>query len=110
MTCNECQKLIPEYLNNQLNKKELEAFISHVRSCPVCYEELETYFIIALATRVLDESAEVSYDIKDMLEQDLDDKEKTLNKKKRRFILLLAMILLFLILDLILTFHLLGNF
>ena len=71
MTCNECRRLVPDYLSNQLKVKELKSFIDHVRSCPDCYEELETYFIIKLATQVLDDNADVSYDIKVMLEPGL---------------------------------------
>lgn len=96
MTCKECQNMIQDYLKNRLKAKELEGFIEHVRSCPECYEELETYFIIGLATRVLDEGADVSFDIKAMLLQELQEKELMLKRKKRRErILALVFVLLF---------------
>ena len=84
MTCKECQNMIQDYLKNRLKAKELEGFIEHLRSCPDCYEELETYFIIGLATRVLEEGADVSYDIKAMLLQELQEKELMLKRKKRK--------------------------
>lgn len=108
MTCKECQRLVPDYLSDHLKAKELESFITHVRSCPDCYEELETYFIINLATQVLDDSAELSYDIKGMLQQDLAEKEDLLHKKRRRVIILAVLILVFFAADIVLTLHLLG--
>ncbi|HIU77772.1 MAG TPA: zf-HC2 domain-containing protein [Candidatus Pelethocola excrementipullorum] len=108
MTCKECQRLVPDYLNNDLKAKELESFITHVRSCPDCYEELETYFIIKLATQVLEDSADLSYDIKSMLQQDLAEKENLLYKKRRRILILMVLILVFLLADIVLTLHLLG--
>ena len=105
MTCKECQQMIPDYMNNYLKPKELKRFINHAHTCSQCYEELETYVIVSLATQVFDENADVSYDIKDLLEKDLNEKENQLRKRKRRVILLLIFILVFLILDMILTIH-----
>lgn len=110
MTCKECQGMVGDYLGNNLKGKELEDFIRHVRSCPECYEELETYFIIGLATQVLEETAEVSYDIKAMLRQDLAEKENMLKKKKRREKILFLVIVLFLTANILLTLDYLGMF
>ena len=103
MTCKECQNMIQDYLKNGLKAKELEGFIEHVRSCPDCYEELETYFIIGLATRVLEEGADVSYDIKAMLLQELQEKELMLMRKKRKKRILAVTIVLLLAADILLT-------
>lgn len=103
MTCKECQNMIQDYLKNRLKAKELEGFIEHVRSCPDCYEELETYFIIGLATRVLEEGADVSYDIKAMLLQELQEKKLMLKRKKRKKRILAVTIVLLLAADILLT-------
>lgn len=103
MTCKECQNMIHDYLKNRLKAKELEGFIEHVRSCPDCYEELETYFIIGLATRVLEEGADVSYDIKAMLLQELQEKELMLKRKKRKKRILAVVIVLLLAADILMT-------
>lgn len=105
MTCKECQQMIPDFLNNYLKPKELKRFIFHVRACSQCYEELETYVIVSLATQVFDENADVSYDIKDLLEKDLNEKENQLRRRKHRIIFFVVFILIFLILDVILTIH-----
>ena len=103
MTCKECQNMIQDYLKNRLKAKELEGFIEHVRSCPDCYEELETYFIIGLATRVLEEGADVSYDIKAMLLQELEVKVLMLKRKKRKKRILAVTIVLLLAADILMT-------
>ena len=103
MTCKECQNMIQDYLKNRQKAKELEGFIEHVRSCPDCYEELETYFIIGLATRVLEEGADVSYDIKAMLLQELQEKELMLKRKKRKKRILAVTIVLLLAADILMT-------
>lgn len=103
MTCKECQNMIRDYLENRLKAKELEGFIEHVRSCPDCYEELETYFIIGLATRVLDEGADISFDIKAMLLQELQEKELMLKRKKRRERILALVIVFLFAADILMT-------
>ncbi|MDD3277895.1 MAG: zf-HC2 domain-containing protein [Lachnospiraceae bacterium] len=108
VTCQEITKMVSRYIDNQLNDKEMESFIQHVRSCPSCYEELETYFIISLATRVLDDSSAANYNIKALLEQNLKENEKRLRHRKIRFWLCLFLILIFLVLDVLLTLHWLG--
>lgn len=108
MTCKECQSMVPDYLGNNLSDRELEEFIGHVRTCPECYEELETYFIIGLATRVLDESEDVSYDIKAMLLSDLREKEEMLVRKRRRRTFLIVFTCILLCVDILMTLHFQG--
>lgn len=106
MTCQEIQKMVTPYIEDQLNDKELEIFISHVHTCPKCYEELETYFIISLATQVLDGSGSAkNYNIKALLEQNMRENEKRLKRRKLRFWGVLFLILFFLIIDIIWALH-----
>ena len=64
---------------------------------------METYFIIGLATRVLEEGADVSYDIKAMLLQELQEKELMLKRKKRKKRILAVTIVLLLAADILMT-------
>lgn len=75
MNCREAESLIQLYIDNQLSPKKLEAFISHVKKCPSCYEELETYFIIHNAVKYLDEDRHDSYNMTALLSENLKEKE-----------------------------------
>ena len=44
MDCKEAEKLIQPYVQGNMPEKEMEPFISHIRKCHTCHEELETYF------------------------------------------------------------------
>ena len=46
MDCKEAEKLIQPYVQGNMPEKEMEPFISHIRKCHTCHEELETYFIV----------------------------------------------------------------
>lgn len=96
MDCKEAQAKISDYIKGRLSTRELEAFISHVRKCPVCYEELETYYTIHLAVAMLDEGEQNSYDFSGRLDRDIREKEHVLRSARatRRFLLAAALALL----------------
>lgn len=62
MTCLEAQRLITAFINDQLSIEQLEAFLSHVNSCPDCMEELEVYYALLTAMKQLDEEKNLSND------------------------------------------------
>ena len=53
-TCYEVQHSIKEYLQEEMNREDAEAFVKHVRSCPVCREELEEYYAFSSALMQLE--------------------------------------------------------
>lgn len=53
-TCYEVQHSIKEYLLDEMSIEEAEAFVKHVRSCPVCREELEEYYAFSSALMQLE--------------------------------------------------------
>lgn len=55
MKCEEALTKIEAYINHTLNGRELEEFLEHVTSCQECYDELETYYIISVGMRYLEE-------------------------------------------------------
>lgn len=71
MECYEAEELINGYINRTLKAKELEGFLDHVRRCPSCYDELETYFIVNEALNQLSEDQETALDFQMLLDQDL---------------------------------------
>ena len=53
-TCYEVQHSIKEYLKEEMSLADASAFVKHVRSCPVCREELEEYYAFSSALMQLD--------------------------------------------------------
>lgn len=96
MDCKEAQARIPDYIKGTLPSRELENFISHIRKCPVCHEELETYFTIHLAVATLDNDKPDFYNFSGKLEKDIEEKEHMLRRGRmaRRFLIVSALILL----------------
>ena len=63
MKCEEALLKIDDYINDSLSCKETEEFLEHIRQCPDCYDELETYYTINLVPTLIDDSYLRSYDI-----------------------------------------------
>lgn len=83
MECREVHRLIPQYIKENIPDKLLVEFISHVRNCPSCYHELETYYMIHKAIKVLDEDCHASYDLLEMMVKDLEKKENRIKQNKK---------------------------
>ncbi|MCR5283645.1 MAG: zf-HC2 domain-containing protein [Lachnospiraceae bacterium] len=45
LTCKECEKLIPVFLDEKLRSKDIERFKEHIESCPACKEELAIEYL-----------------------------------------------------------------
>lgn len=51
--CRLIEQNMNDFLENRLVGEDLQSFLEHVNECPVCYEELETRYLLAKAlTRV----------------------------------------------------------
>lgn len=58
-TCYEVQHSIKEYLLEEMSTEDAEAFVKHVRSCPVCREELEEYYAFSSTLMQLESLDEI---------------------------------------------------
>ena len=47
MNCIETEKMIPAYLQDELEGKELDLFMEHIENCPECKEELSIQFLVS---------------------------------------------------------------
>ena len=98
MDCKEAEKLIQPYVQGNMPEKEMEPFISHIRKCHTCHEELETYFIVSRAMAYFEDDAPDSYNLTGLLERDLEKKEE--EARHRRYkdtffrVLMLILVLL----------------
>ena len=75
LTCKEATKMVVPYIHRQLRDKELRRFISHIKECPDCREELETYYIVYKGLMQLDEREELPMNIIEALNEDFADSE-----------------------------------
>ena len=103
MKCSDVEKMVQSYIHETLSPKELEAFISHVKKCPSCYEELEIHFIIQQAVRYLNEDRHDNFDMKALLAEDLRKKERQVRRRKalKMTVIYLGIVLLLAILALV---------
>lgn len=91
-TCYEVQHSIKEYLLEEMTLEDAEAFVKHVRSCPMCREEVEEYYAFALALMQLEgmdddeEKGNFSRIIEKRLERtELAVMKQKIDHRKRRF-------------------------
>ncbi|MHB8130876.1 MAG: anti-sigma factor family protein [Mobilitalea sp.] len=99
MTCTKAQSMITPFINNKLNLKEIEDFLDHIGSCPICREELEVYYALLTAMKQLDEDKNLSDDFGLELSQKIERaQERILHIKytyyRKKAILIISMILL----------------
>lgn len=81
MNCKETQRLLVPYINGELEEKEEEEFVRHVRNCPECYEELEVYATVFAGIRQLD-GAEEEIDYRTLVEDSLDTSEEDVRDER----------------------------
>lgn len=81
MKCEEVLTKIDAYISDEMSYKEMEEFLDHIKDCPDCYDELETYYTISIGTKYLEEEKLESYNIPKMLKEDLREKEKFVRRR-----------------------------
>lgn len=107
MTCKEIEKMIPSFLEDDLDTDDLREFMEHVEHCNDCMEELSIQFLVTEGLARL-ESGSV-FDLQNELGERLENAEHTLkmreNMKWLLFMLqgfvaveLIALLLLFIVL------------
>ena len=82
LECRDAQRMVPDYLAKKLDDKECAAFLSHVKSCPRCMEELETSFMIDYFLRYLDEDTDRSFDIRRLLKENIRKSELRIRRHR----------------------------
>lgn len=69
--CKEAAKMVIPYIQEQLAGKELKNFVNHIKDCPECREELETYYIVYKGLMQLDEKEELPMNMVEALNAEL---------------------------------------
>lgn len=76
MKCEDSLTKIEAYIHDKMSYRELEDFLEHIKKCPDCYDELETYYTITVGMKYLEEERLEAYNIPHMLKEDLRKKER----------------------------------
>lgn len=82
MDCRTVQQKIMPYIERKLSDAELEEFLDHVQHCAGCSEELEVYFTIYYALQKLDSDDTDSFDMKEILRNDMEKMQMKLQKNE----------------------------
>ncbi|WP_081861318.1 anti-sigma factor family protein [Butyrivibrio sp. AE2032] len=89
MTCKDAEKLIPEFLDDDLDNRELSEFLAHVDSCPECKEELTIQFLVRVGMQRLEDGN--TFNLSRELDHLLVDSKKRLSA--RRYLVMTSYIL-----------------
>ena len=107
MICKEIEKMIPSFLEDDLDTDDLREFMEHVERCNDCMEELSIQFLVTEGMSRL-ESGNV-FDLQNELLERLENAEHTLKvREKMKWLLfmlqgfvtveIIALVLLFIVL------------
>lgn len=72
MTCQEAERMVTPYINDQLSIDEVDAFLHHLEVCENCQEELEIYFMVDVGLKQLDKDSG-AFDIVGALQERIED-------------------------------------
>lgn len=87
MNCKEAEKIIPYFLQDDLDGRDLAEFVEHIDECPECMEELSIQFLVAEGMEQLEKGN--SFNLQEALHYKLaeaDDKIR-LNRILRRILI-----------------------
>ena len=71
MDCKETERMIPHFLEDNLDNQEMQEFLIHVNSCEDCREELTIQFLISVGLKRLEDGN--TFNLAGELEQKLRD-------------------------------------
>lgn len=81
MDCKDFQRMIPEFLADELDNYSLEAFLNHVEKCKSCKEELTIQFLIEAGIQRLEDGS--TFNLSKELLTTMNDAWQRLRVRKR---------------------------
>lgn len=97
MDCKQFERLIPDFIQQEMDYRTLNKFIKHIENCPKCKEELVIQFLIAEGMVRLEEGS--AFDLNKELELRIQESKRKI-KSHNRFVglsILLELIIIFVI-------------
>jgi len=92
MNCELAKNYVDAYIKQTLPERIQEEFVRHVKECPQCFQELETYYIVDVTLNYFDNDKDDTYDIRGLLQNDLDKRLKKCQNKKLLIISLIVLV------------------
>ena len=80
MNCKDAEKLIPLFLDDDLENRDLAEFLSHIDSCPECKEELTIQFLVRVGMIRLEDGN--TFNLASELDSMLKDARRRLRYRK----------------------------
>lgn len=74
MNCGKFEKMIPAFLNDTLEYKDLKHFLKHVENCSACREELTIQVLILEGMARLEEGS--AFDLQKELDRRIEEAQK----------------------------------
>lgn len=76
MTCKEAEKMIPQFLEDDLDTEDLREFMEHIEKCSECEEELSIQFLVEEGMARLETGS--VFDLQNELKAQMENAEHTL--------------------------------
>lgn len=80
MTCKETEKIIPSFLQDDLDTEELREFMDHIEGCEECKEELTIQFLVTEGMARLEEGN--VFDLQNELRYCMDEAGHALKRRE----------------------------
>ena len=74
------EKLIPQFLDDDLDNQDLADFLDHIDNCPECKEELTIQFLVRVGMQRLEDGN--TFNLVKELERELADAKKKMHRRK----------------------------
>lgn len=74
------EKLIPQFLDDDLDNQDLSDFLDHIDNCPECKEELTIQFLVRVGMQRLEDGN--TFNLVKELERELAEAKKKMHRRK----------------------------
>ncbi len=74
------EKLIPQFLDDDLDNQDLADFLDHIDNCPECKEELTIQFLVRVGMQRLEDGN--TFNLVKELERELAEAKKKMHRRK----------------------------
>ena len=71
MNCNDFIKIMPKFIDESMDETDYDEFVTHVKECPECKDELEIHYMIQVGLERIENDSGKSFDIPKELENQL---------------------------------------
>ena len=96
MNCEEVHQHFDAFIDDEMSVNDTDEFIRHIEQCRDCYDDLEVYYMVLVATGELSESDLESYDLTHLLPDKLSSARTFVRRRQLiRFLTAAVIVILF---------------